>query len=345
MRILTTIALLLMSVEFSTIGSAQRSGPGLKIVVIEGEGAVNIIQQKTAVAPVIEVRDHNDQPVAGATVNFAIRAGRATFGGARTLSVTTNAAGRAAAAGFAPSGTGALQVGATATFQGQTAAAVTIAQTNVMTAAQAAAASSASAAGGSGGAGTGGGMSLTTIGVAAGAVAAGAVVAKETVFSGTVFEGRFNGLMLFTGVNDAGVVGCTDHETMTATLTFEFDSTEGNLSGEMSVDDTEMQLSPGTCQPSAYNTGKDYFPSDSGSVSGSRDNIIGTGRHQNDYTNPDGGGGVNAYDFTFTGRFDSNDQITGSLTVTRTVTWRPSGGNSGGVGRGTVTSPVILRKK
>src|SRR5262245_14279783 len=82
----------------------------LKIVVIEGEGAINIIQQKTAVAPVIEVRDRNDQPVAGATVNFVVRAGRATFSGARTLSVTTNAAGRAAAAGFTPSGAGALQI-------------------------------------------------------------------------------------------------------------------------------------------------------------------------------------------------------------------------------------------
>ena len=39
----------------------------LKIVVLEGEGAVNIIQQKTAVAPVIEVRDRNDQPVSGAS--------------------------------------------------------------------------------------------------------------------------------------------------------------------------------------------------------------------------------------------------------------------------------------
>jgi len=133
----------------------QKSGPALRIVVIEGEGAVNIIQQKTAVAPMIEVRDRNDQPVAGATVNFVVRAGRATFGGARTLTVTTNAAGRAAAAGFAPSGTGALQIGATATFQGQTAA-VAIAQTNVMTAAEAAAVSSAGAggAGGSGGAGS-----------------------------------------------------------------------------------------------------------------------------------------------------------------------------------------------
>ncbi len=67
---------------------------GLRIVVIEGEDAVNIIQQKTAVAPIVEVRDRNDQPVAGAIVRFAIHGGRATFGGAQTLTVTTNAVGR-----------------------------------------------------------------------------------------------------------------------------------------------------------------------------------------------------------------------------------------------------------
>lgn len=76
--------------------TAQTATPraGLTITVIEGEDAVNIVQQKTAVAPVVEVRDKNDQPVAGAIVRFAIRSGRATFGGARNLTVTTNAAGR-----------------------------------------------------------------------------------------------------------------------------------------------------------------------------------------------------------------------------------------------------------
>src|SRR5262245_34319878 len=67
--------------------AAQPPPTGLRIIVIEGEDAVNIIQQKTAVAPVVEVRDRNDQPVAGAIVNFAIRSGRASFGGARTLTV------------------------------------------------------------------------------------------------------------------------------------------------------------------------------------------------------------------------------------------------------------------
>src|SRR5262245_41102160 len=202
------MALLLTAIHGSlrTASAAQASeNAGLKVVVIEGEDAVNIIQQKTAVAPVIEVRDRNDQPVAGATVNFAIRAGRATFSGARTLTVTTNAAGRAAAAGLTPTASGAVQISATAAFQGQTAAAVTIAQTNVMTAAQAAAVSSAASSSGGGAAsgtgasaggggssgatagagagagGAGGGLSATTIGIIGGAVAGGALAATKLV--------------------------------------------------------------------------------------------------------------------------------------------------------------------
>jgi hypothetical protein len=169
----------------------------LKIVVLQGEGAVNIIQQQTATAPLIEVRDQNDLPVAGAAVRFAIRSGRAAFGGARTLSVTTDAAGRAVATGFAPTGSGALQITATATFQGQ-AAAVTIAQTTVTTVAQAAAVSGAGASGASGGASAGagaggGGLSTTTIGIIAGAVAGGAFVAKELVRSGATYKGNYSG--------------------------------------------------------------------------------------------------------------------------------------------------------
>src|SRR5205085_4969985 len=121
----------------------------LKIVVIAGEDAVNVVQQKTAVAPVVEIRDRNNQPVSGAAVTFAIRSGRATLSGSRTLTVTTNAAGRAVASGLTPTGAGALKISASAAFQGQSAA-VTIAQTNVMTAAQAAAISGAGGAGASG---------------------------------------------------------------------------------------------------------------------------------------------------------------------------------------------------
>lgn len=157
---------------------------GLKIVVIAGEGAVNVIQQKSAVAPVIEVRDRNNLPVSGAVVTFSIGTGQAaTFGaGLQTLTVTTNAAGQATALGLTPTATGALQIQATAAFQGQIASA-TIAQTNVATAAQVAAAGGAGSAGASGAAtgaaGGGVGLSGTTIGILGAAVGGGALVATQ----------------------------------------------------------------------------------------------------------------------------------------------------------------------
>ena len=165
----------------------QANNAGLRIVVVEGEDAVNIIQQKTAVAPIVEVRDRNNLPVSGATVTFSIGQG-ASFGGQSTLTVVTNAAGQATATGLTPTAAGAIQIQATATFQGQTAIA-SIAQSNVMTAAEVATTSagaggsggtgggSTAAAGGGGGAG--GGLSATTIGIIGGGIAAGALVATQ----------------------------------------------------------------------------------------------------------------------------------------------------------------------
>jgi hypothetical protein len=175
----------------SSAAAAQQPGAaaGLRIVVIEGEDAVNIIQQKTAVAPIVEVRDRNNLPVSGVAVTFSIGGQGATFGGASTLTVVTNAAGQATAAGLTPTATGALQISATATFQGQTAVA-TIVQSNVMTAAEVAGASGAAgggSAGGGGGAGAGaggaggaaGGLSGAMIGVIGGVAAAGGLVAAQ----------------------------------------------------------------------------------------------------------------------------------------------------------------------
>ena len=91
------------------------------------------------------------------------------------LTVTTNAAGQAAAAGFNVLGIGAVQIQVRAAYQGQIATAV-ISQTNVATAAAAA-----SLAGCGGRAAAGGGVSATTIGIV-GAVAGGkAVVATKLV--------------------------------------------------------------------------------------------------------------------------------------------------------------------
>lgn len=194
MRISWIAAVAALALLAQPVAAQQANNAGLRIVVIEGEDAVNIIQQKTAVAPIVEVRDRNNLPVSGATVTFSIGQG-ASFGGQSTLTVVTNAAGQATATGLSPTAAGAIQIQATATFQGQTAIA-TIAQSNVMTAAEVATTTTAGAGGtgggtggGSGGAagaggGAGGGLSGATLGIIGGAVAGGAVVATKAAGGG-----------------------------------------------------------------------------------------------------------------------------------------------------------------
>ena len=172
----------------------------LRIVVISGEDAINIIQQKTAVNPIVEVRDRNNLPVSGVAVTFSVGGQGASFaGGASTLTLTTNAAGQAVVTGLTPTATGAITINASAVVNGQTIAA-TITQTNFATAAEAAASASAGGAGstggasGSGGGATGGGtsgaaggagggiggLSGATLGIVGGGIAAaGAVVATQ----------------------------------------------------------------------------------------------------------------------------------------------------------------------
>lgn len=181
----------LLTVAVGLPGSlfAQQAQPRLHIVVVDGEDSVNIIQQGTAVAPVVEVRDENDQPVAGAVVLFAIRRGRnARFAGnLQRVSVTTNASGRATVAGLTPTGNGPVQIDISASYRGANAS-TTVTQTNVATASQAAAAGGGAAAGGAAagtagaavaaGAAGAGGAGLS--GIAIGAIAAGAAGAVGT---------------------------------------------------------------------------------------------------------------------------------------------------------------------
>lgn len=174
----------------ATNGQPVAGRGNLKIVVLEGEASVNIIQQKTAVAPLVEVRDRNDQPVAGALVLFAVRGGRsATFGNGATVSVTTDTSGRAAAAGLVPRTNGVVQIDVSASFQGETVT-TTIRQTNVPTPADVAAVAGTKTTAGAtptstrtsgAGTATAGGISPLTIGlIAAGAGAAAIGVAVAT---------------------------------------------------------------------------------------------------------------------------------------------------------------------
>ncbi len=277
----------------TSLGVAQ--GAGLKIVVVAGEDAVNIIQQKTAVAPIVEVRDRNDQPVAGAVVNFAIRGGRATFGGARTLSVTTNVAGRAVASGLTPTASGALQISTSAAFQGQTAAAITITQTNVMTAAQAAAVSSAAgssgggtAAGTSAGAagGGGGGLSATTIGIIGGA--ARRVVATKALGGpgGTACTGQYAGDIVVTG--PAPFCGFTERVSGTVVLRIE-DTRAASLVGTAEVEETTTTIYNPSCQ---LPNGSPFQETHTPPIAGSATNVGFNFTRDNTFTAPNGTTGI-----------------------------------------------------
>jgi hypothetical protein len=179
--------------SFSQTINPQAGGVSdLKIIVLTGEDGVNIIKKKTAVKPVVEVRDKNNLPVAGVYVTFlAPDSGPGVIftGGTRTFSTLSDAAGHAAVPSMKPVGKGAFKIAIKASFQGHVTTA-TIAQTNYLTVAAAHAAGAAvGTAGGSGAAGgaaggavaaggaTAGGISAATIGIIVAGVAAAAGVA------------------------------------------------------------------------------------------------------------------------------------------------------------------------
>jgi hypothetical protein len=127
---------------------AAQQPPELQILVIGGEGSINNVKQRTAREPVIEVRDRNNRPVAGALVLFeAPRTGASGtfFGGSPTLRVTTDPAGRAVGQGFRPNNSGGdFGIQVSASHQGLTATTV-IHQTNLVAAAAAGAGAGAAA--------------------------------------------------------------------------------------------------------------------------------------------------------------------------------------------------------
>jgi hypothetical protein len=113
----------------------QQSPPGeLKIVVVEGEGAQNNIKSRSAVAPVVEIRDAEDKPVAGAEVTFQLPAGGpggAFHGWLKTQTVRSDDKGRAAASGYAPNDEpGRFNIKVTAT-SGTKSGSLVVAQSNV----------------------------------------------------------------------------------------------------------------------------------------------------------------------------------------------------------------------
>lgn len=116
------------------IAQPSPAAPQLRIVVLEGEDAVNLVRKKTAVQPVVEVRDKNNNPVAGAIVVFTTPESgpSAVFsGGTHSFRTVTDAQGRARVSGMQPSQQGKFEVSVSVTVGGAVANA-TISQTNAM---------------------------------------------------------------------------------------------------------------------------------------------------------------------------------------------------------------------
>ena len=117
--------------------SAEAQNAGFRIVVQEGQGAINNIQQHRAKEPVVLILE-DENPVQGASVSFLLpdTGGSGAFNdGARMLTVQTDEKGQATGRGLHPNQTaGTFQIRVTASFHGQTANAV-ISQVNAAPAA------------------------------------------------------------------------------------------------------------------------------------------------------------------------------------------------------------------
>jgi hypothetical protein len=166
--------------------SQEATTPQIKIIVLEGDGAINNIRQRTTREPIVQVEDENHKPVAGALVVFTLPdsgAGGVFSNGSSTSMVYTDQKGQAVARGIqANKIAGQFQIKISASFKGMTAT-NTISQTNAAAAAAAAA----------------GGISakvIAIIAVAGAAAATGAVLATRqkqqptTVSIGTPSVGR-----------------------------------------------------------------------------------------------------------------------------------------------------------
>src|SRR5580693_3516538 len=114
---------------------AQEPPPKLNIVIVEGQGAINNVKQRVNREPIVQVEDENHKPVAGAAVVFFLPTSgpSGTFAnGSQTLTVTTDATGRASATGIRPNHlTGKMQIRVSASANGQSASAM-ITQMNVV---------------------------------------------------------------------------------------------------------------------------------------------------------------------------------------------------------------------
>ncbi len=125
-RIYQNICLLLVFCLLAASADAQ--GPPIKIVIQEGQGAINNIQQHRAKEPVVQVTHEDGEPVRQASVTFQLPEtgpGGTFADGNKMLTVQADEKGVAVGRGLRPNQiAGRFQIRVTASFQGATASAV-----------------------------------------------------------------------------------------------------------------------------------------------------------------------------------------------------------------------------
>jgi hypothetical protein len=155
--------------------SADAAPKKLNIVIVEGDGAINNVQQRVAREVIVQVDDENHKPLSGALVTFALPTGGpgGNFaGGANVFSAVTDASGRVTTS-FTPNNlAGSFKLNINASFQGQTTS-TSISQSNASGSATNTAARGSS----------GGGISATTtaliVAAAAAAVTVGVIATRK----------------------------------------------------------------------------------------------------------------------------------------------------------------------
>jgi hypothetical protein len=198
MRYLCLLISGVLAFPLPPLALAQDAPLRLNLVVVEGDGAINNIRQRTAREPIVQVEDQNHRPVAGAAVVFSLPSsgpGGSFAGGAHSLTVTTNAQGRAIAHGLTPNKVqGQYQIHVNASSNGQTAN-TTISQTNAIIA------------GAAGAAGIGISVKLLIIIAAAGAAAAGGALYATGAIGGGNNNANTPAASLVTISPGTGIVG------------------------------------------------------------------------------------------------------------------------------------------
>lgn len=114
--------------------AAQAPAPAsIKLMVVQGEGAINNIEKRVVTEPIVEVRDQENRPVVGAEVVFTTPPSGPSatfFGASRTYTVKSDENGRARGTGLSPNvEEGTYPIDVTATL-GNLQTSVSITQTN-----------------------------------------------------------------------------------------------------------------------------------------------------------------------------------------------------------------------